>query len=327
MRKLRSVSYRQASEFAFHHATALAAVALVVLIIGIFLVVTIQAAPAWRAFGLSFVTTAIWDPLRNEYGATPAILGTILTSLLALAVAAPLGIGTAIFLSEIIPKWLRRPFSFVVELLAAVPSVVYGLWGLFVLAPWLRTGLGQILADHLGFVPLFAGPSLGIGVLTAALVLAIMILPTITAISGEVMRAVPADLREAMFALGATRWEVIVKIVLPSSKSGIAGALLLGLGRAIGEAIAVTMVIGNANLFPTSLLAPAQTMASLIVNEFPEAFDMHLSALLLLAMLLFFITLVINLIATWFFYRTKHGVTNGTKSSLWAKLTLRRQQA
>lgn len=320
MQKIRRASSSGTREGLFHYVTLLAAVGLVALVISIFLLVTLQSAPAWRAFGLSFLTTSIWDPLANQFGVVPALLGTVMTAILALAVATPLSIGTAIFLSEIVPQGLRRPLAFMVELLAAVPSVVYGLWGLFVLAPWLRTGLGQFLAEHLGFLPIFAGPSLGIGVLTASLVLAIMVLPTITAISGEVMRAVPVELREAMFALGATRWEVVTKVILPSSKSGILGALLLGLGRAIGEAIAVTMVIGNANLIPVSLLAPAQTMASLIVNEFPEAFDLHLSALLLLATLLFVITLIINLIAAWISYRPSHSATSAAKVSVWAKL-------
>lgn len=320
MQAIRRASHAGTGEGLFHYVTLCAALGLVALVVSIFLVVTLQAVPAWRTFGFAFLTTSIWDPLRSEFGAVPALLGTLFTAVLALVVATPLSIGAAVFLSEIVPKRLRRPLSFLVELLAAVPSVVYGLWGLFVLAPWLRTGLGQFLAEHLGFLPIFAGPSLGIGVLTASLVLAIMVMPTITAISGEVMRAVPMELREAMFALGATRWEVVTKVILPSSKPGIVGALLLGLGRAIGEAIAVTMVIGNANLIPVSLLAPAQTMASLIVSEFPEAFDLHLSALLLLATLLFIITLIVNLIATWFFYRPSHNASAPTKGSTWAKL-------
>ncbi len=320
MQEIRRASYSGTREGLFHYITFLAALGLVALVLGIFFLVTMQAAPAWRAFGFSFLTTSIWDPMHNEFGAVPALVGTVLTAILALVVATPLSVGTAIFLSEMLPQRLRRPLSFMVELLAAVPSVVYGLWGLFVLAPWLRTGVGQFLTDHLGFLPIFAGPSLGIGVLTSSLVLAIMVLPTITAISGEVIRGVPTGLREAMYALGATRWEVITRVILPTSKPGIVGALLLGLGRAIGEAIAVTMVIGNANLLPRSLFAPAQTMASLIVNEFPEAFDLHLSALLLLAALLFLITLAINIIAAWFVHRPSPDATATDKESVWARL-------
>ncbi len=191
------------------------------------------------------------------------------------------------------------------ELLAAVPSVVYGVWGIFVLVPWIRTGPGFFLERYLGFLPVFRGPSIGVGVLSASLLLAIMVLPTITAISREVMKSVPVDLREGMFALGATRWEVISSIVLPGSRIGINGAILLAFGRAIGEAMAVTMVIGNANRIPQSILSPAQTIASLVVNEFPEAFDLHLSSLLLLGLILFVITLVINIGAVWLVYLTK----------------------
>jgi phosphate transport system permease protein len=291
-------------EGVFPFLTAAAAVSLLLLVGAIFLVVLWGAWPALRAFGPAFLFSAVWNPVIDVYGAAPAILGTLITSLLALALAGPLGVGTAIFLSELAPHWLKKPVSFLVELLAAVPSVVYGVWGIFVLVPWMRTGPGLFLESHLGFLPFFQGPSIGVGVLTAGLVLTIMILPTITAISREVMRAVPQDLREGLFALGATRWEMIIRVVLPVSRSGITGALLLALGRAIGEAMAVTMVIGNANVIPVSLLAPAQTAASQVVNEFPEAFGLHLSSLLLLGLLLFMITLLINLIAVWLVYRT-----------------------
>jgi len=298
----------QNGEGVFPYLTAAAAALILLLTGSILLVVLWGAWPAWQVFGPTFLTSSIWDPVQNLYGAIPAVFGTLFTSLLALALAGPLGIGTAVFLSELAPPWLKKPASFTVELLAAVPSVVFGLWGLFVLAPWFRVGPGQFLEDNLGFLPLFQGPSLGIGVLTAGLVLAMMILPTVTAISREVIRAVPLELREAMFALGSTRWEMIAKVVLPTSKVGITGALLLGLGRALGEAIAVTMVIGNANLIPASLLAPAQTIASLIVNEFPEAFDLQLSALLLLGLVLFMITLAVNMIAVWLVHRTVQGI-------------------
>lgn len=284
--------------------TAAAAVSLLLLVAAIFLVVLWGAWPALRAFGPAFLVSAVWDPVADLYGALPAMLGTVITSLLALALAGPLGVGTAIFLSELAPAWLKKPVSFLVELLAAVPSVVYGVWGIFVLVPWMRTGPGLFLESRLGFLPFFQGPSIGVGVLTAGLILTIMIMPTIAAISREVMRAVPQDLREGMFALGATRWEMIARVVLPVSKTGIIGALLLALGRAIGEAMAVTMVIGNSNVIPRSLLAPAQTAASQVVNEFPEAFGLHLSSLLLLGLLLFIVTLLINLAAVWLVYRT-----------------------
>ncbi len=296
---------RPPGEGFFPYLTASAATLILLLVAGILLIVFRGAWPALHTFGLAFLFETVWNPVADVYGAAPAILGTIITSLLALALAGPLGVGTAIFLSELAPLWLRKPASFVVELLAAVPSIVYGLWGLFVLAPIMRTVVGAWLEKNLGFLPMFQGPSIGGGVLTASVVLTIVILPTITAISREVMRAVPSELREGMYALGATRWEVISRIVLPNSKVGILGALLLALGRAVGEAMAVTMVIGNANAIPTSFLAPAQTAASQIVNEFPEAFDLHLSSLFLLGLVLLVITLVINASAVWLVYRTK----------------------
>lgn len=299
-------------EWLFTLLTALAAVSLLIVIGGIFSVVLWGAWPALKEYGFGFLVSSVWDPVANIYGAIPSVIGTIVTSVLSLAIAAPLGIGTAIFLSELSPVWLKKPVSFLVELLAAVPSVVYGVWGIFVLVPWIRTGPGYFLEKHLGFLPIFQGPSIGVGVLSASLLLAIMVLPTITAISREVMKSVSADLSEGMFALGATRWEVISSIVLPVSKIGINGAILLAFGRAIGEAMAVTMVIGNSNIIPQSILSPAQTVASLVVNEFPEAFDLHLSSLLLLGLLLFVITLAINLIAVWLVYLTKRSY-NGVK--------------
>jgi phosphate transport system permease protein len=292
----------------FSYFTAISAVLILALTGSIFMVVFLGARPALEAFGLGFLFSAVWDPVRDLYGALPVIVGTVVTSLLAIAIAMPLGVATAIFLTELAPSWIRKPASFVVELLAAIPSVVYGLWGLFVLVPWIRTGPGLFLENNLGFLPFFQGPSLGVGVLAASLVLAMMVLPTIAAISREIMRAIPVDFREAIYALGSTRWEMIVKVVLPMSKVGIMGATLLGLGRAIGEAMAVTMVIGNANLIPTSILSPAQTVASLIVNEFPEAFDLRLSALLLLGLLLFTITFLVNVAAIWLVNWTSHSI-------------------
>ncbi len=281
----------------FPHVTAMAAILIILLSGSIFFVVLSGAMPALKKFKLSFIFSTIWDPVLDIYGAAPAIYGTAVSSFLALLIAAPLGVGTAIFLTELAPGWLRKPVSYMVELLAAVPSVVFGLWGLLVLAPWLRKGVGLFLDEKFGFIPLFRGPFLGVGMLTGTLVLTIMILPTVTAISREVMLTVPLDQREGMFALGATRWEVIRKVILPGSKVGIVGALLLGLGRAMGEAMAVTMVIGNTFIISPSLLSPAQTLSSLIVSEFPEAYGMQLSALMLLGLILFAITLAINIIA------------------------------
>ncbi|RJQ30583.1 MAG: phosphate ABC transporter permease subunit PstC [Peptococcaceae bacterium] len=256
---------------------------------------------AWlsiHTFGFSFFTSSRWDPVHDVFGALPFIYGTLASSLLALIIAVPLSLGIAIFLSEMAPPWLKDPVSFVVEILAAIPSVVYGLWGIFVLAPWLRDGVEDWLAGALGFLPFFQGPRSGIGLLTAGIILAIMILPTITAISREVLVAVPQSQREAMLALGGTRWETIVRVVLPYGRVGLFGAIMLGLGRAVGETMAVTMVIGNQPNISLSLFSPAYTMPSVIVNEFSEAVTaLHLSALMEIGLILFAITLLLNIMA------------------------------
>jgi len=253
---------------------------------------------AFGRFGLGFITGSEWDPVHGKFGGWPLIYGTLVSSLVALALAVPLSLGTAIFLAELAPSWLREPLSFLVELLAAIPSVVYGLWGLFVLVPWLRDVVQPLLGKTLGFLPLFQGPPLGVGMLAAGMVLAIMILPIITAVSREVLLAVPQSQREAMLALGATRWETIRRAVLPYGRSGIIGAIILGLGRALGETMAVTMVIGNRPQVSASLFDLGQTIASVIANEFSEGFDkLHLSALMASALLLFVITFSVNIIA------------------------------
>jgi phosphate transport system permease protein len=256
---------------------------------------------AWlsiHTFGFSFFTSSRWDPVHDVFGALPFIYGTLASSLLALIIAVPLSLGIAIFLSEMAPPWLKDPVSFIVEILAAIPSVVYGLWGIFVLAPWLRDGVEDWLGNALGFLPFFQGPRSGIGLLTAGIILAIMILPTITAISREVLVAVPQSQREAMLALGGTRWETIVRVVLPYGRVGIFGAVMLGLGRAVGETMAVTMVIGNQPKISLSLFSPAYTMPSVIVNEFSEAVtQLHLSALMEIGLILFAITLLLNIVA------------------------------
>ncbi|MCG0278913.1 MAG: phosphate ABC transporter permease subunit PstC [Thermanaeromonas sp.] len=253
---------------------------------------------AFSRFGLGFLTGSEWDPVHGKFGSWPLIYGTLVSSLVALALAVPLSLGVAIFLAELAPPWLREPLSFLVELLAAIPSVVYGLWGLFVLVPWLRDVVQPLLGKTLGFLPLFQGPPLGVGMLAAGMVLAIMILPIITAVSREVLLAVPQSQREAMLALGATRWETIRRAVLPYGRSGIIGAIILGLGRALGETMAVTMVIGNRPQVSASLFDLGQTIASVIANEFSEGFDeLHLSALIASALLLFIITFSVNIIA------------------------------
>ncbi len=264
--------------------------------------------PALKTFGFSFLTSSRWDAVAGEFGAAPAIYGTIVSSVLALLVATPLAIGVAIFLSEFAPSWLRQPVAFLVDLLAAIPSVVYGLWGIFVLVPLLREHVMPLLADrlHLGGTPFFSGPAYGPSMLAAGLILAIMVLPYISAVTREVLMAVPRSQREAALALGATRWEMIRGAVLPYASSGILGGVILGLGRALGETMAVTMVIGNRHEISASLFAPGYTMASLIANEFSEATnDLHLSSLMAVGAVLLAVTLSVNVLARWLVWRVQ----------------------
>jgi phosphate transport system permease protein len=280
------------------------------LLLLIFVEVGMAGWPALRQFGLGFLTSSVWDPVAGQFGAAPAIVGTILTSIIALVIATPLALGGAIFLSEFSPGWLRQPLSFFIDLLAAVPSVVYGLWGVFYLIPMLRGSLMPFLRDtlHLGSTPFFTGPAYGPSVLAAGLILAIMVLPYIAAVSREVLMAVPRSQREAALALGATRWEAITGAVVPFARTGILGGVILGLGRALGETMAVTMVIGNRHDLSASLFAPGYTMASLIANEFSEATsDIHLSALMAVGFVLFLITLVVNALARWLVWRVGGG--------------------
>jgi phosphate transport system permease protein len=269
--------------------------------------------PALHKFGLSFLTSSDWDSNKGLFGAAPAIFGTIVSSLIALLIATPLAVGVAIFLSEFAPTWIRQPVAFLVDLLAAIPSVVYGLWGIFVLVPFLKNDVMPFVKDslHLGDVPLFSGPAYGYSMLAAGLILAVMVLPYISAVTREVLLAVPRAQREAALALGATRWEMIWDAVLPFARSGIIGGIILGLGRALGETMAVTMVIGNRHEISSSLFAPGYTMASLIANEFSEATDdLHVSALMAVGAVLFLITIVVNMFARWLVWRTAR--TQGT---------------
>ncbi len=262
--------------------------------------------PALRQFGPHFLVSTDWDPVQGQFGAGPAIFGTIVTSILALLLATPLALGVAVFISELAPGWLRAPLGFLVDLLAAVPSVVYGLWGVFVLIPLLREHVMPFIQRdlHLGSFPLFSGAPYGPSVFAAGVILAIMVLPYISSVSREVLLVVPRSQREAALALGATRWETIRGAVIPYAKSGIIGGIILGLGRALGETMAVTMVIGNRQDIAASLFKPGYTMASLIANEFSEASsDIHLSALMAVGVVLFAITLLVNAIARWLVWR------------------------
>jgi len=259
-----------------------------------------------QKFGWGFLTSSEWDPVMDQYGALPFIYGTLVSSFIALVIALPIGVGIAIFLSELAPRWIERPFSFAIELLAGIPSIVYGLWGFFVMVPWIRTTVEPFLTKHFGSIPLFEGAPYGVGMLAAGMILSIMILPIISSLSRDVLNAVPVAQKEAALALGSTRWEA-TRIALSYSRSGIVGATILGLGRALGETMAVTMVIGNRPIIKASLFEPAYTMASVLANEFTEATsEMYISALIEIALVLFVVALIVNAAArllVWSFTR------------------------
>ncbi len=322
------------SDRIFYFSLRLVSIAVLLMLLAMFLYLVKLSWPTLQQFGLGFVFTNIWNPPVDQYGALAFIYGTLGTSLIALVIAGPLSVGVALFLSELAPSWLSRLVGFLVEMLAAVPSVIYGLWGIFILAPLMQHNFQPFLISILGpetflgkatgvlltalFYPLaflyslfseesasidaiyahfkssFSGPSFGVGMLTAGIILAIMITPTITSICKEVFMAIPKSYREAALALGATRWESLRIAVLKASRTGILGALILGLGRALGETMAVTMVIGNRNEIDPSILAPAQSMASVIANEYPEAFDLQLSSLAAVGLVLFIMSLLLN---------------------------------
>jgi phosphate transport system permease protein len=249
-------------------------------------------------FGWKFLVSSQWDPVTEEFGALPFIFGTLVSSFIALLIAVPLSIGAAIFLTDLAPRWLRQPLVSLIEMLAAVPSVIWGLWALFVMVPWLRDFLFPLLRKYLGFLPLFQGPIYGLSMLAGGIVIAIMILPIVTSVSREILRAVPDLQREAAYGLGATRWEVTRIAVLSYARRGLLGAVVLGLGRAVGETMAVTMVIGNRPEIAKSLFAPGYTLASVIANEFTEATgDVYIHALFELGLVLMGVTILVNLLA------------------------------
>ena len=271
------------------------------------------AALAIARYGFGFVTSSIWDPVAEDFGALPLIFGTLASSLLALLIAVPLSLGVAIYLTEFAPKSLRQPVAFLIGLLAAIPSVGYGLWGIFVLIPLLSATVFPFLRDTLGFLPFFQGPIYGPSMLAAGIILAIMVMPYIMSVGREVLLAVPNTQREAALALGATRWEAVTTAVLPYARSGIVGAVILGLGRALGETMAVTMLIGNRHEIAASLFAPGYTMAAAIANEFSEAVgDLHLSALAYVAFLLFLVTVIVNAGARLLIWRVARGSGAGS---------------
>jgi len=289
---------RHLGDRVFPNLTLVFALLVIAILLGMIVILNIDAMPAIRKFGVSFFSSSSWDPVKEQFGALPAIYGTLLSSLIGLVIAIPISLGAAVFLVEVAPSWIRGPVSFLIEMLAAIPSVIIGLWGLFVLVPFVRTPIESWLGSKLGFLPLFQGPPFGVGFLAAGIILAIMVIPIITAMSRDVMRAVPNSQREAMLALGATRWETIRRAVLPYCRSGLVAAAILGLGRALGETMAVTMVIGNGYVLTASLFAPGTTIASKIASEFSEASsEVYISSLVELALVLFAVTLLVNIIA------------------------------
>ena len=309
----RALAKLRISDAAFFQLTRGSAILVLVILGGIIVSLILGAALALGTFGLSFLITQTWNPVTEVFGAAAPIYGTVVTSAIALLIAAPLGLLIALFLTELCPMFLRRPIGIAIELLAGIPSIIYGIWGLFVLAPFLQRTLQPALIDSFGDIPvlstLFAGPPYGIGILTAGLILAIMALPLITSISRDVFETVPAVLKEAAYGVGCTTWEVFRHVVLPYTRVGVIGAIMLALGRVLGETMAVTFVIGNAHRIPTSLLAPGTTISATIANEFTEAVgDLYTSSLIALGLVLFVITFIVLAAARYMLMRLEQRV-------------------
>ena len=297
----------------FRHLTRAAAIAVLLILSGVIISLIDGSMPAFRAFGFGFLISSRWNPVTDNYGALPAIYGTIVTSFIAMLIAVPVGLMIAFFLTELCPKWLRRPIGIAIELLAGIPSIIYGIWGLFLFAPFLQATLQPFLINTLGNVPgigsLFSGPPYGIGILTSGLILAIMVLPFVTSITRDVFEAVPGVLKEAAYGLGCTTWEVVRNVVLPYARVGVLGGIMLGLGRALGETMAVTFVIGNAHRISASVLAPGTTISATIANEFTEAVgDLYTSALIELGLILFVITFIVLAVARYMLMRIERRI-------------------
>jgi len=309
---LQSRSSGRVADGAFRWVMLLCALSLFFIVVLIVWVLVKNSQLSIHAFGMKFFKTTTWDPVSGDFGALPFIYGTVVSSLLAVAMAVPLSLAVAIFLLEICPRRLRGPIAFLTELLAAIPSVVYGLWAIFVLVPIIRDNLGPVLEKYLGWTGLFVEPNFGVGIFTASLVLTIMIFPVISSISRDVMKAVPVAQREGALALGATRWEMMRMSVLRNSRLGIVGAVILGLGRALGETMAVTMVIGNHPDISKNLFSPGYTLASVIANEFSEATgNLYVSALIEIGLALFLVTIVVNAIARLLVWAVTRGEAGG----------------
>jgi phosphate transport system permease protein len=299
-------------DFIFRGMTALFAAAIFVILLLMLFEMSSESLPSVRKFGWNFIADRQWDAVEGNFGALPYIYGSVVSSILALVLATPLSIGTAIFITEITPKRIGSVIASLVELLAAIPSVIYGLWGVLVMAPWLQRTVEPFLLKYLGFLPFFQGAPYGVSMLAAVFILMIMVVPIITSISKEMLLAVPQSQREAAIALGATRWEMIRMAVLPYGRSGILGSVILGLGRAIGETMAVTMVIGNTPRISLSLLSPAYTMPSVIANEFAETTTkLHEAALMEIGLILLVVTLVINILARLLVWSVTRGQGKG----------------
>ena len=298
---------------AFRQVTRAAAFGVLLLLSGVMISLVAGSLPALRTFGFGFLVSERWNPVTENFGALAPIYGTLVTSFIAMLIAVPLGLMIAFFLTELCPPWLRRPIGIAIELLAGVPSIIYGIWGLFVFAPFLQQTLQPFLINTLGNVPgigkLFAGPPYGIGILTAGLILAIMVLPFVTAISRDVFEAVPGVLKEAAYGIGCTTWEVVRYVVLPYARVGVIGGVMLGLGRALGETMAVTFVIGNAHRIAASVLAPGTTISATIANEFTEAVgDLYTSSLIALGLILFVITFIVLAAARYLLMRIERRI-------------------
>ncbi|MEA2903019.1 MAG: phosphate transport system permease protein [Alphaproteobacteria bacterium] len=301
------------TDVVFRHLTRAAAITVLVILGGVMVSLFVGSLPALKAFGFNFLIEERWNPVTERFGAIAPIYGTIVTSFIAMLIAVPIGLLIAFFLTELCPLWLRRPIGIAIELLAGIPSIIYGIWGLFVFAPFLQQTLQPFLISVFGNIPVlssvFAGPPYGIGVLTSGLILAIMVLPFITSISRDVFDAVPTVLKEAAYGLGCTTWEVVRYVVLPYARVGVIGGVMLGLGRALGETMAVTFVIGNAHRISGSILAPGTTISATIANEFTEAVgDLYTSSLIALGLILFGITFIVLAIARYLLMRIERRI-------------------
>jgi phosphate transport system permease protein len=312
---LKSMSPKISGDAVFKALTLLFAASILVILLAMVGGMLVESLPALKAFGWRFVASSDWDAVQGLFGALPYIWGSLVSSLLAIALATPLAVGCALFMTEIVPQRFSGLISSLVELLAAIPSVIYGLWGVLVMAPWLQQTVQPFLADHFSFLPFFRGAPYGVSMMAAVLILMIMIVPIITSISKEVLLAVPRSQKEAAIALGATRWETIRMAVLPYGRSGIMGATILGLGRAVGETMAVTMVIGNTPQISLSLLSPAYTMPSVIANEFAETTSkLHGAALMEIGLLLLGVTLIVNILARILIWSVGRGAAAGGRT-------------